>query len=62
MNTNFQTHIFDNGLKIIYQKSYSILPITSIQVFCDVGSAHEPENMRGFAHFIEHMCFTPFLI
>jgi len=26
-------------------------------VFCDVGSIHEPDSIRGAAHFVEHMCF-----
>ena len=47
----------ENGLRIIYEKSESNLPTTSIYSFCNLGPAHEPNDMRGISHFIEHMCF-----
>ena len=56
-SSNIKTHIFDNGLRLIYEHPHTSLPITSINTFCDIGSADEPENLRGAAHFIEHMCF-----
>lgn len=46
-----------NGLKVVYQKSQTSIPITSVQVFCNVGNAHLPQGFKGAAHFIEHMCF-----
>lgn len=46
-----------NGLKVIYQKSKSSVPISSVQIFCNVGNANLPPGMNGAAHFIEHMCF-----
>ena len=52
-----QTFTFPNGLRVVYEKSYSSKKTTNIQAFCDVGSIHEPENLRGAAHFVEHMCF-----
>jgi predicted Zn-dependent peptidase len=51
------THTFNNGFKIIHEKPQNTLPITSIQLFCDYGSAYEKDGVRGAAHFIEHMCF-----
>ena len=48
---------FDNGFHIVHEKPLSNLPITSIQLFCDYGSAYEKDGVRGAAHFIEHMCF-----
>ena len=51
------THTFDNGFRVIYEKPFNELKITSINVFCDIGSIHEPINCKGAAHFIEHMCF-----
>ena len=50
-------HTFDNGFRIVHEKPQSKLSITSIQLFCDYGSAYEKEEVRGAAHFIEHMCF-----
>jgi predicted Zn-dependent peptidase len=49
--------IYENGFRIIHNKSNISSSIASIQVFCDVGSINEPEISRGSAHFIEHMCF-----
>ena len=46
-----------NGLTLIYEKSDNDLPITSIYAFCNLGPAHEPDDMKGISHFIEHMCF-----
>jgi predicted Zn-dependent peptidase len=46
-----------NGFRIICEKPNTKTPITSFQVFCDVGSIHEPDGLRGASHFIEHMCF-----
>jgi len=50
-----QTHIFPNGLKLIYEHKESNL--TAIDVLCDFGSTNEPDGVKGAAHFIEHMCF-----
>ena len=48
----------DNGFRIIHQTLQTKTNIASIQVFCDVGSVHESTSeVRGAAHFIEHMCF-----
>ena len=52
-----QSFIFPNGFRFIYEKPKNKLPITSIQVFCDVGSVHEDNDLRGASHFIEHMSF-----
>ena len=54
---NIQIHTFPNGFRIIYQKPKQVLPITSLHVFCKVGSIYETEHIRGISHFVEHMCF-----
>jgi predicted Zn-dependent peptidase len=49
---------YENGFRLVHEKPIvTSSNIASIQVFCDIGSIHEPENSRGSAHFIEHMCF-----
>lgn len=48
---------FENGFRLVYQKSFHGSNAASIQVICDVGSIHEAADSRGSAHFIEHMCF-----
>jgi predicted Zn-dependent peptidase len=50
-------YTFKNGLRLVYEKPISVLPVTSVQVFCDYGSIYENDDVRGAAHFIEHMCF-----
>ena len=52
-----QTHVFPNGLRLVYEQPQNSLPITAIYTFCKFGSAYEPEDLKGAAHFIEHMCF-----
>lgn len=52
-----RTFVFPNGFRLIYEKSTNVLPITSVNVFCDVGSVYEEPHLRGASHFIEHMCF-----
>ena len=47
----------DNGFRLLYEKAAPGSETASIQIFCDIGSIHEPEKFRGAAHFIEHMCF-----
>ena len=57
------THIFKNGFKLIHQSVGHSVPITSIFVYIKFGSIHEIESFeKGIAHFIEHICFTPFYI
>ena len=50
-------HRFDNGFQIVYQKSEQLNPVTSMNIFCGVGSAFEVDPIRGASHFVEHMCF-----
>ena len=52
-----QTHHFPNGCRVVFQKSTQSTPLTSLRVFCDVGSAYEQDGLRGVSHFVEHMCF-----
>ncbi len=51
-------HTYKNGFRLIHEKVPHNTSQVSINVFCDIGSIHESqENLRGAAHFIEHMCF-----
>jgi len=51
------THVYPNGFRLIYEKSNGSIPVTNMRIMCDFGSAHETDELRGAAHFIEHMCF-----
>lgn len=52
-----KTHVFPNGFRVIYEKPTNALKLTTIDVFCDIGSAFEKDGVRGISHFVEHMCF-----
>jgi len=52
-----RTHEWKNGFRLIYEKPNNNAHISSIYTICDFGSAHESDDVRGGAHFIEHMCF-----
>jgi len=56
-NKKINTYIFSNGFRIIHQKPTNSLKMTSIHLFCDVGSVHEKDGIRGVSHFVEHLCF-----
>jgi predicted Zn-dependent peptidase len=49
------TFTYPNGFRLVYEKTKS--DTSNIQVFCDVGSIHEPDDLRGVSHMVEHMCF-----
>ena len=49
------TFTYPNGFRLVYEKIKS--DTSNIQVYCDVGSIHEPTDLRGVSHMIEHMCF-----
>lgn len=50
------SYIYPNGFRLIHEK-VTKHSTSSINLFCDVGSIYEPENLKGVSHFIEHMCF-----
>lgn len=52
----YETFTLDNGLQFIVHPDHSV-PIAHVQVWYDVGSAHEPDGRSGFAHLFEHMMF-----
>jgi predicted Zn-dependent peptidase len=57
MPRDIQTHIFPNGFRLIHETPANKLGICALHVFVNFGSAHENDETRGMAHFIEHMCF-----
>ena len=52
-----KSHRFSNGFRVIYQESSQSIPVSSMHVFCDVGSIFEVDGIRGASHLVEHMCF-----
>jgi predicted Zn-dependent peptidase len=52
------TTTLPNGFRVIYEKSFEKRPVSSINVFCDLGSIYEKPGYNGISHFIEHMWFN----
>ncbi|HSH44332.1 MAG TPA: pitrilysin family protein [Longimicrobiales bacterium] len=52
----YETFTLDNGLQFIVHEDHSV-PVAHVEVWYDVGSAHEPPGRSGFAHLFEHMMF-----
>ncbi len=50
-------HTFPNGLRLVYENPKTVLPLTSVSVYCNVGSVNETNDLRGASHFIEHCIF-----
>ena len=56
MKENIQTTRFPNGLTILTDKMPDVRSIT-LGFFFRVGSRHEPNELNGISHFIEHAVF-----
>ncbi|MGQ0560979.1 MAG: M16 family metallopeptidase [Gemmatimonadota bacterium] len=54
--TNYETFELENGLRFIVHEDHSA-PVVAVNVYYDVGSAHEEAGRSGFAHLFEHMLF-----
>jgi predicted Zn-dependent peptidase len=51
----FNTHIFDNGIRVIHHQIPS--HVAHCGLYINTGSRDEKENEHGIAHFIEHLVF-----
>jgi predicted Zn-dependent peptidase len=56
MNDNIQVTRLENGLTILTEKMPNLRSAT-IGIWIKKGSRHEPENLNGIFHFIEHAVF-----
>jgi predicted Zn-dependent peptidase len=56
MNENINVTRFANGLTILTEKMPDVRSAT-LGFFYKVGSRHEPANLSGISHFIEHTVF-----
>ena len=56
MNVEYRTHMLDNGIQVVYipRKDSNV---SSICVFCRVGSVDENPSTYGMSHYLEHMLF-----
>ncbi len=53
---SFEEYELPNGLKVILHQDNST-PIVAVSVMYHVGAKDEKPNMKGFAHFFEHLLF-----
>jgi len=51
-----QCHTLENGLRLLVLEKHSV-PVVSVQVWYQTGSAHETGGHRGIAHLFEHLMF-----
>jgi predicted Zn-dependent peptidase len=56
MELPIETYTLDNGLRVILSEDHTA-PIVAVNLWYDVGSAHEKPGRTGFAHLFEHMLF-----
>src|SRR4029079_17393295 len=56
MSENIQTTRFPNGLTVITDRMPDVRSAT-LGFFYDHGSRHEPAELNGISHFIEHTVF-----
>ncbi|HEY8468358.1 MAG TPA: pitrilysin family protein [Longimicrobiales bacterium] len=52
----FSEFTLPNGLRVIVHEDHST-PLVAVNVWYDVGAAHEEPGRSGFAHLFEHMLF-----
>lgn len=55
VDTDFLTHTFKNGIRLIHQ--YTDSPVAHLGILINAGSRDEEANEHGLAHFIEHSVF-----
>ncbi|MBN1516054.1 insulinase family protein [Candidatus Sumerlaeota bacterium] len=51
-----EQHTLDNGLTVLINESHAH-PLVTIDLWVEVGSAYEPEELAGVSHYLEHMLF-----
>lgn len=51
-----QKTVLDNGIRIVTEAVPAALSVT-VGVWVEVGSRHEPSELGGISHFVEHMLF-----
>ncbi len=54
-DTDFLTHTFTNGIRLIHKPADS--PVGHLGILINAGSRDEDEHEHGLAHFIEHSVF-----
>ncbi len=56
MRIPIDSYRLENGLTVILSEDHTA-PIVAVNIWYDVGSAHERPGRTGFAHLFEHMLF-----
>ena len=56
MRIPIESYRLDNGLSVTLSEDHTA-PIVAVNIWYDVGSAHERAGRTGFAHLFEHMLF-----
>jgi len=53
---NFEKRKLSNGITVLYEKR--ILPVVAFSISNPFAASHEESEIKGIAHFIEHLLFT----
>lgn len=56
MKPKFFRKKFKNGITVLYEKRD--VPVVSLSITNKFGAAYESSDIKGIAHFIEHLVFT----
>lgn len=56
LELEYEQFSLDNGLEVILVEDHSA-PVVAVDLWYDVGGAHDPIGRSGFAHLFEHMMF-----
>ena len=51
----YHYHTFSSGLRLVFKQVKN--PVAHIGITVNTGSRHEPENLQGICHLIEHLIF-----
>lgn len=53
---NFKKKVLSNGMTLLHE--YRKLPVVSVSITNKFGAGYETSDIKGIAHFIEHLVFT----
>jgi zinc protease len=54
--TPFTRRTLENGLTVIVKETH-FAPVVAVEIRVGVGAIHEPPELQGISHFVEHMFF-----
>lgn len=56
LSSDTHRSVLDNGLRVLVKEVYPA-SVVSLAIWVGVGALHEPDEVAGISHFVEHMLF-----